>query len=119
MNHKSTFTLIFSIFTFALIVGGGAFGISYLRRGCATEAREMKRLEMHIANLKRETEFWTTQIAQSKDPSALRARAGEKLRAASPDQIIYAYRVKDATGNDRFAASFRPTTGRISSTVQR
>ena len=119
MFHKPTFTLIISIFTFALIVGGGAFGISYLRRGCATEAREMKRLEMQIANLKRETEFWTTEIAKSKNPTALRARAGTKLREENPNQIIYAYRVKDAAGNDRFAASFRPTTGRISSTVQR
>lgn len=120
MKTKSAFTLIAAIFTLAAVVGCGAFGISYLRREYAKETREMKRLEVQRANLKRETEFWETQIARSKDPSALRIRAGEALRAPDAGQIIRASRVIDSAGKQVYAATFRqsPTT-RTASTAQR
>ena len=120
MENKTAFTLIASIFVLAFTVGSGAFGVSYMRRECAKEARELKRLETEFASVKRENEFWDTQIARSKDLSALRERAGSRLKATDAGKVIYAYKVRDSSGRQRYAASFRQSSGTsTASTAQR
>jgi cell division protein FtsB len=80
----------------------------------------MKLLEVEYANLKRENEFWSTQIARSKDPASLRERAGTTLKAVDPDKVIYASRRVNSAGKEVYAASFRqPGASRIANTAQR
>ena len=125
MKHSSTMPIVIlaaAIILFLGTLGAGAFSVSVMRRECAEESSRIKKLERELSSLKRENEYWSTQIAQSKDPAILRKRAEGRLVQTGRDRVVYAYQIFDPTkpvGSQRMVAFSRPQARRISTTVQR
>ncbi len=121
-DNKSILSLSFSVFLLVAFIFLGAFSITMLRRDCAKEAKAIKQLEIEIKTIKRENDFWNSQIAKIQDPSVLRKRAGDTLKITDPEKIVYAYQVNDTQNPGRskvIASTYKKVSNKPSHTAQR